>query len=95
MTSEVPDNSQRLQRIEVALRDAFSPSELRVDDESHLHAGHAGARSGRGHFRVHITAEAFREQKLLARHRAIYDALGDMMQTDIHALAIHARAPGE
>lgn len=91
----MPDNSQRLSRIEAALQQAFAPSELRVEDESHLHAGHAGAQSGRGHFRVRITAEAFRDQKLLARHRAIYHALGDMMQTDIHALAIHARAPGE
>ena len=93
--SEAPDNRERLSRIEAALRQAFAPDELRVEDESHLHAGHAGAQSGRGHFRVHITAEAFRDRKLLARHRAVYDALGDMMQTDIHALAIHARAPGE
>ncbi|WP_043766885.1 BolA family protein [Algiphilus aromaticivorans] len=93
--SDVPDNSERLSRIKGALRQAFAPEELRVEDESHLHVGHAGAQSGRGHFRVRITAEAFRDQKLLARHRAIYDALGDMMQTDIHALAIHARAPGE
>lgn len=93
--SAVPDNSERLSRIEAALRQAFAPEELRVEDESHLHAGHAGARSGRGHFRVRITAETFRDQKLLARHRAVYDALGDMMQTDIHALAVHARAPGE
>ena len=57
--------------------------------------GHEGARDGRGHFTVRITSEAFAGKAPLARHRAVYAALGDMMQTDIHALAIRARAPGE
>lgn len=86
---------ERVQRIEAALQSAFRPQTLRVEDESHQHAGHAGARDGRGHFRVHITADAFRGQPLIQRHRAVYAAVGDMMQTDIHALAIHARAPDE
>lgn len=73
----------------------LAPLELGVEDESHRHAGHAGARDGRGHFRVHIVSAAFDGLAPLARHRAIYAALGDMMQTDIHALAIDARAPGE
>ena len=62
-------------------------------DESHLHAGHAGAAQGHSHFRVRIVAEAFRGLALLARHRLVYEAVGDLMRTDIHALAIHADAP--
>ena len=74
---------------------ALAPSELAIEDEGHLHIGHAGARDGRGHFRVRIVAAAFSGQPLLARHRRIYAALGDLMQTDIHALARDARAPEE
>ncbi len=66
-----------------------------VEDESHLHEGHAGARDGRGHFRVSIVAEAFDGLSPLARHRAVYAALGELMQTDIHALAIDATASDE
>jgi BolA protein len=73
----------------------LAPSELAIEDEGHLHVGHAGARDGRGHFRVRIIAAAFSGQPLLARHRRIYAALGDLMQTDIHALALDARAPEE
>ena len=73
----------------------LAPSELSIEDESQKHVGHAGARDGRGHFRVRVTAGAFSGQSLLARHRRIYAALGDMMQTDIHALALDARAPEE
>ncbi len=65
---------------------------LEVTDDSHRHAGHAGARDGRGHFSVTIVSPAFAGMAPLARHRAVYAALGDMMQTDIHALAIHAEA---
>jgi len=73
----------------------LAPLELVVEDESHRHVGHAGARDGRGHFRVRIVSEALRGLAPLARHRAVYAALGELMQTDIHALAIDARAPGE
>ena len=73
----------------------LAPLGLDVEDDSHRHAGHAGARDGRGHFRVRIVSAAFDGLAPLARHRAVYAALGDMMQTDIHALAIDARAPGE
>ncbi|MGB0211200.1 BolA family protein [Algiphilus sp.] len=93
--SAPPDNRERITRMDAVLRDAFAPDSLRVEDESHLHVGHAGARSGRGHFRVHIVSAAFRGQAPLARHRAVYAALGTMMETDIHALAIHARTPDE
>jgi BolA protein len=87
--------SSRVERLRAHLVDAFAPSELAIEDESHQHAGHAGARDGRGHFRVHIVAAAFSGQPLLARHRQIYAALGQMMQTDIHALALDARSPDE
>ena len=74
---------------------ALSPEALDIDDESHRHAGHEGARDGRGHFRVRIVSAAFAGQPVLARHRAVYAALGELMQTDIHALAIDARTPEE
>lgn len=86
---------QRVEAIRERLADALAPESLVVEDESHLHAGHAGARDGRGHFRVFIVAEAFNGQSPLARHRAVYAALGELMQTDIHALAIEATASDE
>ena len=82
----------RVERIRSALEAAFQPAELEVVDDSHKHAGHAGARDGRGHFTVRIVSEAFAGMPPLARHRAVYAALGEMMQTDIHALSIDARA---
>lgn len=85
----------RVERIEAALRAAFAPQRLEVEDDSHRHAGHAGARDGRGHFNVSIVSEAFAGKPPLARHRAVYAALGEMMQTDIHALAIKAQTPAE
>ncbi|NKF22659.1 BolA family protein [Solimonas marina] len=85
----------RIARIEAALVAAFAPDVLKIDDESHLHAGHAGARSGRGHYRVEIVTDAFAGQAPLARHRAVYAALGELMTTDIHALSIQARTPSE
>lgn len=85
----------RLGAIRALLEASLAPMELTVDDESHRHAGHVGARDGRGHFRVTIVSEAFRGKAPLARHRAVYAALGDLMQTDIHALAIDARPPDE
>ena len=70
----------------------LNPEMLHIEDESHRHAGHAGAREG-GHFRVDILAPVFSGKNTLARHRLVYDAAGDLMQGRIHALAIHARAP--
>ena len=84
-------SASRVARIEAALRDAFPDAEIAVQDDSAQHLGHAGAASGRGHFRVRLVSAAFRGQPLLARHRAVYAALGALMQTDIHALAIEAR----
>jgi len=87
--------SDRVELIRRQLSAALSPTELDIEDESHRHAGHAGARDGRGHFRVRIVSAAFAGKSALVRHRAVYAALGDLMQTDIHALAIDARAPEE
>lgn len=74
---------------------ALDPLEVEVTDESHLHAGHEGARDGRGHFRVRIVSERFAELPRLARHRLVYEAVGDLMQTDIHALAVTALTTAE
>jgi len=85
----------RLERIRTLLAEALAPSQLEVIDESHLHAGHAGAASGGGHYRVRIVSERFEGLRLVMRHRLVYDAVQGMMHTDIHALAITAQAPSE
>ena len=74
---------------------ALAPTTLEIVDESHKHAGHEGARDGRGHFAVSIVSPAFEGDLPLARHRRVYAALGELMQTDIHALSIQARTPRE
>jgi BolA protein len=81
-------------QIEAALGAALQPSALEVGDDSHLHAGHAGAREGR-HFHVRIVCARFAGVPRLARHRLVYDALHSLIPQGIHALAIDARAPGE
>lgn len=81
----------RVAAIRSCLDQAFAPVELDVVDDSHRHVGHAGARDGRGHFSVRVKSAAFEGLGPLARHRAVYAALGDLMQTDIHALSIDAR----
>lgn len=73
----------------------LAPIEIEIIDESHLHAGHAGARSGRGHYTLRIRSGLFEGKNPIQRHRIVYEALGEMMQTDIHALSIKALAPGE
>ncbi|AUD78460.1 BolA family transcriptional regulator [Kangiella profundi] len=82
------DNSQRLERMQQLIQDALQPTQLEIIDDSHKHIGHAGAKEGKGHFTVVIQSEALEGKRMLQQHRAIYDALGDMMETDIHALAI-------
>jgi BolA protein len=82
--------AERVDRIRERLAEALAPEAMEVIDESHLHVGHPGARDGRGHFRVRIRSQRFEGRGPLARHRMIYDALGEMMQTDIHALSIEA-----
>ena len=80
--------------IEARLRTALAPRSLSVQDDSHQHAGHAGAREG-GHFSVLIVSERFQGLGRVARHRLVYHSLGELMQQGIHALAIDARAPDE
>jgi BolA protein len=85
----------RVERIRAALQAALAPSALEVGDDSHLHAGHAGAASGGGHYSVRVVSERFEGLRLVMRHRLVYDAVQGMMHTDIHALAITAVAPSE
>ncbi len=78
----------RIEAIRQRLVVALAPTLLEIVDDSHRHAGHAGARDGRGHFIVRIASPTFDGRSPVARHRAVYDALGDLMRTDIHALSI-------
>lgn len=84
----------RIQEIRSRLA-ALEPVLCEIEDESHRHAGHAGARSGGGHYRLRIVATAFAGKNPLARHRMIHAALGSMMQAQIHALSIVANTPEE
>jgi BolA family transcriptional regulator, general stress-responsive regulator len=78
------------------LRKAFAPESLRVEDESHRHEGHAGHRpGGETHFRLYIVSESFRGKTRLQRHRMINAALASELAGGVHALAIHAAAPGD
>jgi BolA protein len=88
-------NESRVAAIQAALSTALKPSALLVKDQSHLHAGHAGARDGRGHFDVIIISDAFEGQSRIHRHRMVYEAVGDLMQSDIHALSISAYTTAE
>mgnify|MGYP001366183901 CR=1 FL=1 len=75
--------------------EVLAPSSVEIIDDSALHAGHAGARGGGGHYRLRIVSDAFSGKSTLARHRLVYQTLGDMMQHEIHALAIEARSSAE
>lgn len=81
----------RVKKLRQRLEQALHPESLEIIDESAKHAGHAGAASGGGHFIVDITSPAFQGKSLIQRHRLVYDAAGDMMQYEIHALSINAR----
>jgi BolA protein len=85
----------RLDRIRARLEAALVPRALELFDDSALHAGHAGAASGGGHYRVRIVSARFEGLKLVMRHRLVYDSVHDMMHSEIHALAITALAPSE
>ena len=78
-----------------ALLAALQPTKIEIADDSQKHAGHVGARSGGGHYRLLIVSTQFASKPTLARHRMIYSVLGDMMKHDIHALAIAAYTPEE
>ena len=86
-------NQARIAQFERDLHKAFSIKHLEIEDESHLHAGHAGAASGGGHFKLTIIAPEFKGLSLVARHRAIYAALNQHIPKEIHALTINATAP--
>lgn len=88
-------NEQRVAMIRDRLTTVLAPERVEIEDDSHKHAGHAGAKDGRGHFNVTVVSNAFDGKSLIERHRMVYDALGDAMQTDIHALSINARTPSE
>lgn len=94
MSGPLP-KEERVAAIRAALQAALAPLQLEIRDDSQRHAGHAGARDGRGHFHVDIVSAAFAGMAPLARHRAVYAALGEMMTTDIHALSMQARTPQE
>jgi len=80
--------------IEHKLREAFAPSELKVIDESHLHAGHVGARpEGETHFRVELVSAAFTDRNRVDRQRMVYDALRDELAGPVHALSVLASPP--
>ncbi len=81
-------------KIKQKLTEALQPELIEIIDDSAAHAGHAGAKQG-GHFNVTIIAEAFNGKTLVQRHQLIYQALGDLMKTDIHALGINALTPSE
>ena len=87
--------AERVALIRSKLEAAFAPDELDVVDDSHRHAGHAGARDGRGHFQVRILSRRFAGKRTIERHRMIYAALGSLMQTDIHALGLEALSPDD
>ena len=87
--------ADRVESIREKIQAAFTPDQLDIIDESHLHAGHAGARDGKGHFNVSIISDQFAGKSLINRHKMIYEALSDLMETDIHALSIKAKTPEE
>ena len=86
--------SDRVARIREKLNAAFAPEQLEIGDDSHMHAGHASAKGG-GHFSVAIVSQAFAGKSLIERHRMVYAALGDLMQSEVHALSIKAQTPEE
>ena len=85
--------ANRVDRIRTRLEEVFSPNELEVFDDSHLHEGHVGAKDGKGHYRVYIVSDQFVRTRPLERHRMVFKALGEMMEKDIHALSVVAQPP--
>ena len=86
---------ERLARIEALIRGALPVSHFEIEDESHLHAGHAGARGGAGHYRALVVSEAFAGLSRVARQRLVYEAVDEMMGPEIHALAMRTLTPEE
>ena len=86
---------ERTAMIRQRLEQALAPDDIEIIDDSHLHAGHAGAASGGGHFNVTIVSDRFRDKSTIERHRMVYLAVDDLMRTEIHALSIRALTPEE
>ena len=87
--------AERVEMIRERLTNNLHPTKLDIIDESARHAGHAGAASGGGHFIVNISASVFKDKTLIQRHRLVYDAVDDIMHSEIHALSIQAKTPDE
>jgi BolA protein len=87
--------NERMQRIKNRIETALAPTEITLHDDSAMHAGHAGAASGGGHYNLRVVSSRFEGLRLVMRHRLVYDSVHDMMHTEIHALAIVALAPSE
>jgi BolA protein len=85
----------RVAGVRELLERRFAPEHLEIDDRSAAHVGHAGATGGGGHLRVLLVSAAFRGRDLLSRQRAVYEALGDAVGTDIHALSLRTLTPEE
>jgi BolA protein len=88
-------NSARVELLRERLQTALRPTAIEIEDQSHLHAGHPGAREGKGHFRVKIISDSFADLRPLQRHKLVYDAVTDLMESDVHALSIEALTPSE
>ena len=88
-------NADRISKIEQKLQQALEPDSLDIVDDSHLHAGHAGAKNGGGHYTVTLVSQKFSGKTPIQRHRMVYEALNEMMQKEIHALNIKACTPDE
>ncbi len=88
MAGSIINNSTRIKEMHRRLTENLAPSHLDIIDDSHKHIGHAGAKEGKGHFTVIISSDALNDKPKLQQHRLIYTALGDLMDTDIHALSI-------
>ena len=88
-------SDSRMEQMRARFEAALAPVELTLEDDSAMHAGHAGAASGGGHYNLRIVSLQFEGLKLVTRHRLVYDSVHDMMHKEIHALAITALAPSE
>ena len=89
------DTARRETRLESRLRAALDPLQLELSDESDTHVGHPGAQGGAGHYHLVIVSARFAGLGPVARHRLVYDAVGDLIPNEVHALAIEAYAPDE
>ncbi len=87
--------SSRVEMIRKRLEDTLAPEHLHIEDQSALHAGHPGARGGGGHFAIVIVSDQFKDKSMIQRHRMVYKALNDEMQTEIHALSIKSLTSAE